>query len=117
MIMGKNREFDELMETQLTPEMMKPEYQEELFQVVTKTPEGFRAVIEQQELSLEGINRNEAGDYEQRGKPPNQSVLKAALDRVDKRMLRESPALKTYKLEFKGGALVPDIKAYEREVE
>ena len=49
--MAKNAEFYELMETQLTPEMMKPEYQEELFQLITKTPESFRAVIEQQGIT------------------------------------------------------------------
>ena len=44
-------------------------------------------------------------------------ALKAALDRVDKRMLTESPALVTYKLKFTGGNLVPDIDAYKKEAE
>ena len=113
--MPKN-EFDELMDDHFTSEMLKPSSQKELHQLVTQSPESFRRVVEQQELGLDGINKNEAGEYEQRGSSPDPIVLKAALDRVDKRMLRESPALVTHKLKFMGGNLVPDKKAYEREV-
>lgn len=114
--MGK-KEVDEFLVQHLTTEMLDPGRQEELRQIVTQSPPSFRQTVEQQELGMDGINRNEAGEYEQRGKTPDPSTLKAALDRVDKRMLRESPSLVTYKLKFKGGQLVPDIDAYKREAE
>lgn len=110
-------EFDEFMLDHLTEEMLDPARQEELRAVVTQTPENYRRAVEQQELGMEGITRNEAGEYEQQGRQPDPTVLKAALDRVDKRMLTESPALATHKLRFSGGNLVPDIAAYRREVE
>ena len=116
MRMGK-REVDEFLIEHLTNEMLDPARQEELRQIVTQTPEAYRRVVEQQELGMDGINRNEAGEYEQRGQTPDPSTLKAALDRVDKRMLAESPALVTYKLRLSGGNLVPDVAAYKREVE
>lgn len=116
MLMVKT-EVDEFLLEHLTNEMLDPARQEELKQVVTQTPEAFRRVVEQQELGMEGITRNESGAYEQRGKEPDPSTLKAALDRVDKRMLAESPALVTYKLRLSGGNLVPDAAAYKREVE
>jgi hypothetical protein len=100
----------------LTEEMLDPAQQEALRQVVTQTPEAYRRVVEQQELGMDGITRNEAGEYEQKGSAPDPSTLKAALDRVDKRMLSESPALVTYKLRLSGGKLVPDVAAYKREV-
>ena len=108
--------FDQLMD-EVNAEILDPKKQEELREVITQTPENFRKTVEQQELGMDGINRNEAGEYEQRGRPPDPSTLKAALLRVEKRMLRESPSLITYKLKFKGGNLMPDVAAYRREFE
>lgn len=116
MLMVKT-EVDEFLLEHLTEAMLDPTRQEELKQVVTQTPEAFRRLVEQRELAMEGITRNESGAFEQQGREPDPSTLKAALDRVDKRMLAESPALATYKLRLSGGNLVPDAAAYKREVE
>jgi hypothetical protein len=108
-------EVDDLME-ELAKEMRVKKVQDELRQVITQSPANVRKQIEKQELAIEGIKKDEGGNYTQNGRPPNESVLKAALDRVDERMLRESPALQEHKLKFSGGSLVPDEAAYRRDL-
>ena len=71
--MGK-KEVDEFLVQHLTTEMLDPGRQEELRQIVTQSPPSFRQTVEQQELGMDGINRNEAGEYEQRGKAPDPST-------------------------------------------
>ena len=44
--------------------------------------------------------------------PAPQNEVDAALERADKRMLRESPMLIEQKLVFKNGMLLPDKAAY-----
>ena len=108
-------EVDDLMD-ELAKEMKGEKVQDDMRQVITQSPASVRKQIEEQELAIEGIKKDEGGNYTQNGRQPNESVLKAALDRVDKRMLRESPALQEYKLKFSGGSLVPDVAAYRRDL-
>ena len=70
--MGK-AEVDEFLVVHLTQEMLEPKRQEELRQIVMNTPESYRRVVEQQELGMDGIVRNESGEYEARGRPADQS--------------------------------------------
>ena len=98
-------------------DMADSKVQAELQQFVKEHDGNYRRAVEQQELGMDGINRNESGDYEQRGRKPDESVLNAALDRVDKRMLTESPDLVKQKLTVSAGNVTLDKKAYRREVE
>ena len=104
--------FEELM-VLLREEISDPKYQEEIREVITKTPEAYRNKVEAQELGFDNIMKTEDG-YTQNNKPAPQGSIDAALRRTDERMLRESPSLLQYKLRFTGGLLVPDEKEYKK---
>jgi len=84
-------------------EILKPEYQAELREVITKSPEAYRKVVEQQEKGLESTD--------------DESATNAALNRVDKRMMTESPALMEQKLRVTNDGILLDVKAHRRELE
>lgn len=86
----------------ITLELSKKEIQTDLQKVVTKGPSEYREAVERSEKKLES---GEMTIEEERS-------LK---DRVNKRMMSESPALMEYKLRNDGGKLISDFKAFERE--
>ena len=84
-------------------ELLKPEYQTELREVITKSPEAYRKVVEQQEKSLEFSD--------------DESATNAALNRVDKRMMTESPTLMSQRLRVTTDGIIADVVAHRRELE
>ena len=103
----EQREFLDL----LTEEMSDPKYQEELRALVTQRPQVYREKVEAQELGMSSIRKTDEG-YKKGSQPAPQNEVDAALERADKRMLRESPMLIEQKLVFKNGMLLPDKAAY-----
>lgn len=110
-------ELDEFLNVHMKEAFLDPKVQAELKQLVTQRPEPFREVLETRELRMEGIKKNDAGEYQQNGSEVDPTVLKAALDRVNKMMLRESPALPEFQLRLDGEDLVPDAESYKRRAE
>tara|TARA_R100001510_G_C7576132_1_gene150784 strand:- start:321 stop:620 length:300 start_codon:yes stop_codon:yes gene_type:complete len=90
--------FDEL-----NAELLKPEYQAELKEVITKSPEAYRKVVEQQEKGLEFTD--------------DESATNAVLNRVNKRMMTESPALMSQRLRVTTDGIIADVVAHRRELE
>ena len=90
--------FDEI-----NAEILQPQYQAELKEVITKSPEAYRKVVEQQEKGLEYTD--------------DESATNAALSRVDKRMMGESPALMGQKLRVTNNGILLDVKAHRKELE
>jgi len=84
-------------------ELIKPKYQAELREVVTKGPEAYRKVVEQQEKGLEFTD--------------DESATNAVLNRVNKRMMTESPALMSQRLRVTTDGIIADVVAHRRELE
>lgn len=86
----------------ITLELSKKEYQADLQKAITEGPSEYRKAVERSERELE---------------PEEMTVEqeKALKDRVNRRMMTESPGLMEYKVKNDGGKLVPDFKAHERE--
>ena len=103
----EQREFLDL----LTEEMSDAKYQEELRALITQRPQVYREKVESQELGMSSIRKTDEG-YKKGSQPAPQNEVDAALERADKRMLRESPMLIERKLVFKNGMLLPDKAAY-----
>jgi hypothetical protein len=86
----------------ITLELSKKEYQADLQKAITEGPSEYRKAVERSERELE---------------PEEMTVEqeKALKDRVNRRMMTESPGLMEHKVKNDGGKLVPDFKAHERE--
>lgn len=86
----------------ITLELSKKEYQADLQKAITEGPSEYRKAVERSERELE---------------PEEMTVKqeKALKDRVNRRMMTESPGLMEHKVKNDGGKLVPDFKAHERE--
>ncbi len=86
----------------VTLELSKKEYQADLQKAITEGPSEYRKAVERSERKLE---------------PEEMTVEqeKALKDRVNRRMMTESPGLMEHKVKNDGGKLVPDFKAHERE--
>ena len=97
----------------LTEEMSDVKYQKELRALITQRPQVYREKVEAQELGMSSIRKTDDG-YKKGSQPAPQNEVDAALERADKRMLRESPMLIEQKLVFKGGLLLPDEIAYKK---
>ena len=93
--------YDEWKKT-ITAELSDKEYQADLQKAVTEGPAEYR----------EAVERSERGEESENMSIKQESAMK---DRVNRRMMTESPGLMEHKLKNDGGKLVPDFKAHERE--
>ena len=93
--------YDEWKKT-ISLELSKKEYQTDLKKAITEGPSEYREGVERSERGLESENMN----VEQ------ETAMK---DRVNRRMMTESPGLMKHKLKNDGGKLIPDFQAHERE--
>ena len=93
--------YDEWKET-ISLELSKKEYQADLQKAITEGPSEYREGVERSEKELESENMT-----------VEQEV--AMKDRVNRRMVTESPGLMEHKLKNDSGKLVPDFDAHERE--
>lgn len=80
------------------------ELQKELSDAFSQTPQPQRERIEQEEKNLSGIADGEDLD-------------EGTLSRVKARMTTENSSYPDFKLDFKGGSIVPDKQSYLRAVQ
>jgi hypothetical protein len=93
--------YEEWKET-ISSELSKKEYQADLQKAITEGPSEYREGVERSEREIESEQMN----------LEEEAALK---DRVNRRMMTESPGLMEHKLKNVGGKLVPDFNAHERE--
>jgi len=92
--------YDEWKET-ISLELSKKEYQADLQKAITEGPSEYRESVERSERGLEAEEMNVEEE-------------KAMKERVNRRMMTESPGLMEHKLKNDGGKLVPDFDAHAR---
>lgn len=99
-----SKEMERMVHTewkkQLDAELSKGDIQKELQQAVTEGDKGYREVVERSERGEEELTVEQEAALKQR---------------VDSRMMTESPILMQKKLRNKGGKIVVDHDAYARE--
>tara|TARA_R100000152_G_C6774487_1_gene202300 strand:- start:888 stop:1229 length:342 start_codon:yes stop_codon:yes gene_type:complete len=109
-------ELDEFFEA-LNEELLNPNIQEELKELVIKGPKEQYNIVEGQEMREEDIIKNEVGKYIKDGRSADENLVNAALNRVNKRMIGESSALMEYNLKVTVDGIISDILPFRREVE
>lgn len=98
---------------------MRAEYaakdtQSELREIVIKGPEEYLKKVKRQEMVESGFVEEDGIVMKKSGDSATQEEINAMNERVEKRMLTESPALTEHKLVYRGGTLEPDFAAHER---
>ena len=98
---------------------MRAEYaakdtQSELREIVIKGPEEYLKKVKRQEMVESGFVEENGTIMKKSGDSATQEEINAMNERVEKRMLTESPALTEHKLVYRGGTLEPDFAAHER---
>ena len=98
-------EYKEWKKT-IIAEFGKGDTQDEMYQIITQRPEEFRQMIEQIEMR--------AMDSDDKEEMTSDELLRLESN-VEKRMLKESPALREHKVTLQDSKLVPDFSIYDRE--
>tara|TARA_B100000424_G_scaffold192655_1_gene150264 strand:- start:675 stop:1046 length:372 start_codon:yes stop_codon:yes gene_type:complete len=107
-------EFDELM-NEIIEEYKKPKNQEKIQEAVKSSPASYREKVEREELRFNGIEETQGGyRYTKGNGSPSEGEIDSVFQRVDARMLRESPLLIEQKLKFSGGVIIPDMSRYDK---
>ena len=89
--------------------------QAELHQIVTQNPEEYFQKVKRQEMRLSDFVEEDGTVMRKSGDSATQEEIEAMNERVEKRMLTESPALIEHKLTYRGGTLEPDFTLHERD--
>ncbi len=101
-----NKEMERMVyaewKKELDAELSKGDVQQELQQAVKEGDKGYREVVERSERGMEGEELSQEQEA-------------ALQDRVDRRMMNESPNLIQQKLRNEGGKIVVDHDAYARQ--
>mgnify|MGYP001279096163 CR=1 FL=1 len=89
--------------------------QSDLHQIVTQNPEEYLKRVKKQEMLESDFVEEDGTVMKKSGDLAEQEEINAMNERVEKRMLTESPALIEHKLTYRGGTLEPDFAAHERD--
>jgi|TARA_R110000824_G_scaffold10401_5_gene45958 hypothetical protein len=99
---------------------MREEYadkdtQSELRKIVIEGPEEYFQKVKRQEMRLSDFVEESGTVMRKSGDSATQEEINAMNERVEKRMLTESPALIEHKLTYRGGTLEPDFTLHEKD--
>jgi len=89
--------------------------QAELRQIVTQNPEEYLKRVKREEMLVSDFVEESGTVMRKSGDSATQEEINAMNERVEKRMLTESPALIEHKLTYRGGTLEPDFTLHERD--
>ena len=89
--------------------------QAELHQIVTQNPEEYLKRVKREEMLVSDFVEESGTVMRKSGDSATQEEIEAMNERVEKRMLTESPALIEHKLTYRGGTLEPDFTLHERD--
>lgn len=104
--MSDSVEYKEWKKT-IIAEFGKDDTQDEMYQIITQRPKEFRQMIEQIEMR--------EVDSDDKEEMTSDELLRLESN-VEKRMLKESPALREHKVTLRDSKLVPDFSIYDREI-
>ena len=89
--------------------------QSELRMIITQKPEQYLEKVTKEEMAISGLLHGDDTLMNESGNPATQEEINAMNERVEKRMLTESPALIEHKLTYRGGILEPDFTLHEKD--
>jgi hypothetical protein len=89
--------------------------QSDLRKIVIEGPEEYLKKVKRREMRLSGLVEETGTVMRKSGDSATQEEIEAMNERVEKRMLTESPALIEHKVKLVGGILEPDFTLHERE--
>ena len=89
--------------------------QSELRQIITQKPEEYLKRVKREEMLASDFVEEAGTVMRKSGNSATQEEIEAMNERVEKRMLTESPALIEHKVKLIGGILEPDFTLHERE--
>jgi hypothetical protein len=96
-------------------EFATSDIQSDLRKIVIEGPEEYFQKVKRQEMKLSGLEEEGGTVMRKSGDSATQEEIEAMNERVERRMLTESPALIEHKLKLVGGILEPDFTLHERE--
>lgn len=112
--MSDNPVYEEWKKT-ISSKFRKGDVQEDLQKVITQKPDALRERLRLIEMNYLGYEEGEDGLVNEHGIVLTEEEVLNLKNVVNDQMLKSSPALREYKVQYRDGALVPDFTLHEKE--